>query len=223
MKQLIQIAGVSDLAEARLLVSSGVTQLGFPLRLPVHREDLSEAEAARIIQTLPGHVTAVLITYLGEALEIARLCRALGTPAVQLHADVRPAALIELKSIAPDISVIKSLIVRGDNRLDLIKMAGQYGPYVDAFILDSYDPATGACGATGRLHDWSVSRAVVDAADRPVILAGGLTPGNVRSAISTVRPAGVDVHTGVEDEDGRKDRRLVEAFINEARAGFAAL
>jgi len=223
MENLIQIAGVIDLAEAELLVSCGVTQLGFPLRLPVNREDLTEAEAARIIQTLPGHVTGILITYLDEAHDIERLCRTLGTSTVQLHGDISHEALAELKSVAPDISVIKSLIVREDNPAGLIKTAEEYGSSIDAFMLDSYDPATGACGATGRTHDWAISRAVVEAAERPVILAGGLSPGNVLEAVKTVKPAGVDVHTGVEDKHGRKTRRRVEAFISEAREGFAAI
>jgi phosphoribosylanthranilate isomerase len=53
-----------------------------------------------------------------------------------------------------------------------------------------------------------------------VILAGGLTPANVRQAIAAVRPAGVDVHTGVEDATGRKSREKVLAFVAEATAGF---
>jgi phosphoribosylanthranilate isomerase len=223
MKNLIQIAGVLDQAEADLLISCGATQLGFPLRLPVHREDLTEAEAARIIQSLPGHVNGILITYLSEAPEIASLCRELGTSTVQLHGDISPAAMAELKSIAPDISIFKSLIVRTDNPADLLKMSGMYEPFTDAFILDSYDSATGACGATGRTHDWTISRAVAEAARRPVILAGGLSPRNVLEAVKTVKPAGVDVHTGVENKHGRKDRRLVEAFISEAQEGFAAI
>jgi phosphoribosylanthranilate isomerase len=60
----------------------------------------------------------------------------------------------------------------------------------------------------------------VELSPRPVILAGGLTPANVREAIAAVRPAGVDVHTGVEDASGRKDLAKVLAFVAEARAGF---
>jgi len=94
---------------------------------------------------------------------------------------------------------------------------------VDAFITDTFDPATGASGATGKTHDWTVSRRLVERSPKPVILAGGLTPGNVRNAIRKVRPAGVDVHTGVEGSDGRKRRDLVRTFVAEARAGFASL
>lgn len=91
------------------------------------------------------------------------------------------------------------------------------------FITDTFAPETGASGATGRTHDWLVSRRLVTLSERPVILAGGLTPGNVRRAILEVQPAGVDVHTGVEDTSGRKSGEKVTAFVAEARAGFEAV
>jgi phosphoribosylanthranilate isomerase len=84
---------------------------------------------------------------------------------------------------------------------------------VDAFITDTYDPTTGRSGATGKTHAWGVSRRLVELSPKPVILAGGLTPENVRAAVLAVRPAGVDVHTGVEGPDGRKAPRLVEHFV----------
>jgi phosphoribosylanthranilate isomerase len=68
-----------------------------------------------------------------------------------------------------------------------------------------------------------VSRTLVRICPRPVILAGGLSPENVRRAILEVRPAGVDVHTGIEGPDGRKDRALSRRFVREVQAGFAAL
>ena len=98
-----------------------------------------------------------------------------------------------------------------------------FAPHVDGFITDTFDPATGASGATGKTHDRAVSRRLVELSPRPVILAGGLTPENVGRAIRTVRPAGVDVHTGVEDRNGRKDPRRVRAFVAEAEEAFAAL
>jgi len=73
-------------------------------------------------------------------------------------------------------------------------------------ITDTFAPETGAAGATGRTHDWSVSRRLVELSERPVLLAGGLTAENVRRAILEVRLAGVDVHTGVENAAGRKSR-----------------
>jgi phosphoribosylanthranilate isomerase len=75
----------------------------------------------------------------------------------------------------------------------------------------------------GSPYDWSISREIVEASQQPVILAGGLTPLNVKEAILEVRLAGVDVHTGVEDASGRKDRAFADAFMAEAKDGFRQL
>lgn len=142
---------------------------------------------------------------------------------VQLHGDIAPEVPSRIKVITPDLYIIKSLIVRNDNLSELKTVVQDFSPYVDAFITDTFDPATGACGATGNIHDWRISRKLVEHSSRPVILAGGLNPENVRKAILEVRPAGVDAHTGVEDKDGRKNREHVKAFVSEARETFASL
>jgi len=219
-QNLIQIAGVIDAPEAEMLQQCGVRYLGFPLRLPVHREDLTEEEAATIIKSAPP-VFGVLITYIHQASEIAALCHALGARIVQLHGDIGRDEVKRLKTLAPSLTVIKSLVVgmRDDKALEA--MARELSPLVDAFITDTFDPKTGASGATGKTHDWRVSRRLVEAVDRPVILAGGLTPENVKRAILEVRPAGVDSHTGVEDSSGRKSRDKICKFLSEAQEAFA--
>jgi phosphoribosylanthranilate isomerase len=217
----VQVAGVADAQEARLLVECGVDFLGFPFRLDFHREDCSEDEAARIVASLPERVEAVLITYLAAPGEIAALARALGVGWVQLHGDVAPEAVAALRQVAPRLRVAKSLVVHGGDAAGLRAALEGHAPYVDAFVTDSFDPATGASGATGRTHDWTISRELAALSSRPLVLAGGLTPENVRGAILAVRPAAVDAHTGVEGPDGRKSRALVSRFVAEARAGFA--
>ena len=221
MRGIIQIAGVIDRSEADMLVAEGVDWIGFPLRLTVNREDISEESAAEIIRSLAPPTRAVLITYLRTAEAILALCRKLGANTVQLHGDTPLAETIRLKTIAPDIHVLKSLVVRSGNFEALKGITGQYTDWVDGFITVTFDPETGACGATGKTHDWGVSRRLVELSKRPVILAGGLTPDNVRQAILHVRPAGVDAHTGVEGLDGRKDRNKISRFVAEARAAFS--
>jgi len=88
---------------------------------------------------------------------------------------------------------------------------------VDAILLDSIDPSTGRVGGTGHVHDWSISSKIVSAAKVPVILAGGLTPDNVREAVTLVGPWSVDVNSGVEDLDGRKHEERVRRFIDSAK------
>lgn len=222
-RDFVQIAGVRDLAEARLLIDSGVGSLGFPLRLPVNREDLSETDAAAIICAIRPSAWGVAITYQDDADDIAGFMDFLGASVVQLHGDIPIEELAKLRQLRPEISVIKSLVVgRQDNRR-LIADARILGELVDAFITDTFDPATGATGATGKTHDWRVSRDLVDISPKPVILAGGLTPNNVRESILFVKPAGVDAHTGVEDAAGRKDAAKVREFVAEAHEAFGLL
>ena len=219
-ENLVQVAGVIDNTEAQLLQQCGVRYLGFPLRLPVHREDLTEEAAAAIIKSLAPPVFGVLITYLDKAKEIAGFSYALGARIVQLHGDIDRDELKRLKTLDPNLTVIKSLVIgmRDDKALEAT--LSELSPFVDAFITDTFDPKTGASGATGKTHDWRVSRRLVELADRPIILAGGLTPANVKRAILEVRPAGVDSHTGVEGSSGRKSREKVQKFLSEAYEAF---
>lgn len=223
MHGIIQIAGVVDRDEAMMLVEAGVRQIGFPLGPPIHKEDISAEDAAEIIRLLPPPVSAVLITYLNGAEEIIDLCKRIGVNKVQLHGGISLDEIVTLKSHGLDLTVIKSLIVKGNNLAELEASVAGFSSHCDAFITDTYDPATGACGATGKTHDWDISRRLVDFSPRPVILAGGLNPDNVRKAIAHVRPAGVDAHTGVEGPEGGKDALLVRAFVREALAAFQNL
>ena len=223
MRGIIQIAGIMDRDEADMLAAEGVDWIGFPLRLTVNREDITEEAAAEIIRSLAPPARAVLITYLRTSDAILALCRKLGATTIQLHGDTPLAEIVRLKAAKPDLHVLKSLVVRSGNFDALKGIVSQYAGWVDGFITDTFDPDTGACGATGKTHDWSVSRSLVELSTRPVILAGGLTPDIVRQAILHVRPAGVDAHTGVEGPDGRKDRSKIRRFVSEARAAFSKI
>ena len=219
----IHVAGIIDAVEAELLIACGVRNLGFPFVLGYHEEDLSVDAAAAIVSRFRGRATFFLITYLDRAADIVALCGKLGVQTVQLHGDVDIGELEALRRAEPALRIIKSLIVRSDNEETLRRTVARFAPHVDIFITDTFDPETGASGATGKTHDWQVSQRLVELSPKPVILAGGLTVSNVREAIETVRPAGVDVHTGIEFEDGRKGRDLTLRFVAEARAGFASI
>lgn len=217
----IQAAGVRDAAEARMLAQAGFTHLGFPLRLPVHAPDLAEAAAREVIRGLAPGVGTVLVTYLAAPGEILELADYLGAGWVQLHGDLDPGAAAALRAARPGLGLIKSLVVGRGRDAGLLGLARKFAPSVDAFITDSFDPASGACGATGRTHDWAVSRMLAAQCGRPLVLAGGLTPDNLEAAVAAVRPAGVDAHTGLEAPDGRKDPDRCRRFAALARAALA--
>jgi phosphoribosylanthranilate isomerase len=216
----IQVAGVIDQAEADMLVQSGVRYLGFPLRLPLHKEDLSEEAASSIIRSLKPPARGVLITYLDRATDVVELCNSLGASIVQLHGDIEVSELRQIKERKPGLAIIKSLVIGLHPIEELLGVIERTASQVDAYITDTFDPRTGATGATGKVHDWRLSAQLVRQSPRPVILAGGLHPGNVRAAILEARPAGVDAHTGLEDASGRKSEAKVASFMAEAREGF---
>ena len=158
MHSLIQVAGIIDATEAQMLIDCGVHYLGFPLRLAVHQEDLSEEAAAAIIRSLQPPTCGVLITYLDQAQEIASLCQNLGALTVQLHGEVTTETLAQLKALAPELQIIKSLIVHENNLAGLTALVGELAPYVDTFITDTCDPATGRRGADPLPRRWSRPR-----------------------------------------------------------------
>ncbi len=220
LKPFIQIAGIIDQAEADMLVRAGVEYLGFPLRLDFHKEDLSDEAAAKIIRSLPEGHHGVLITYLDTADEINELLLKIGANHVQIHGDISLKELQKLREIRPDAILLKSLVIRQNNREKLFHILKEFSSLVNFFMTDTFDETTGASGATGKMHDLEVSGQLVENTAKPVILAGGLRTENVREAILKVRPAGVDVHTGVENTDGRKDELKVRAFVQEAEIAF---
>ena len=152
MRGIIQIAGIMDRDEAEMLAAEGVDWIGFPLRLTVNREDISEERAAEIIRSLARPTRAVLITYLRTADAILALCRKIGATTIQLHGDTPLAEVIRLKTAKPDLHVLKSLVVRSGNFDALKGIVSQYAGCVDGFITDTFDPATGATGASSTFH-----------------------------------------------------------------------
>jgi phosphoribosylanthranilate isomerase len=223
MNEIIQIAGIIDSAEANMLMDFGVDYLGFPLRLPVNKDDLTEEEAVEVIKQIHPPHKAVLITYLDNNKDIIDFCDKLNVNVVQLHGEIALEELKALKHNRPDIEVIKSLVVHGDNYTELENTVNTLSPWIDLYITDTFDPVSGASGATGKTHNWQISRKLVTISPKPIILAGGLNPSNVRQAILNIKPAGVDVHTGVESPDGRKDYNLVKHFMSEAKLAFAEI
>jgi phosphoribosylanthranilate isomerase len=214
----VQIAGISSLEDALAAEQAGADALGFTVRLPsgVH-DGLTEAKARGIIAALPPFITSVAITYVDTPRAAVDLCRYLGVAALQLHGPFPTNELPLIRAALPHLKIIRAVHVTGPAAL---AQARALERRVDALILDTFDPATGRHGATGRTHDWSISRQIVAQSRTPVILAGGLTPDNVADAIRTVQPWAVDVHTGVEHSDGSRDLEALRAFVERAKGAL---
>ena len=106
--------------------------------------------------------------------------------------------------------------------MSAVKFAKEYEDVSDYFILDTSTSLVKGVGASGKVHDWNVSKAIVDSVKIPVVLAGGLSPENVREAIERVKPWGVDslTHTNKTLDDGNFVKDIIkvrEFFINATR------
>jgi len=200
----IKVCGITRVSDALHAVEQGATALGFVL-WPKSPRAITVDRAAAIIAELPSHVMTVGV-FVNEPIDSIRTAaeRAHLT-AVQLHGDEPPAYADAL-----DWPVIRAVSV-GE-----IDVAADAWSTDTALLLDNIDPVRR--GGTGGAIDWT--RAAGVAKTRRVVLAGGLTPENVATAIRAVHPFGVDVSSGVEAAPGVKDLDKVTQFISNARLAF---
>lgn len=121
----------------------------------------------------------------------------------------------------PSLRIVQVVHVRDESSIDLALRAA---PHVDALLLDSGNPAARVreLGGTGRVHDWSLSRRIVERSPVPVFLAGGLNPANVGDAIHAVRPFGIDLCSGVRS-NGRLDADKLHALVGAIRQADAGI
>ncbi|HMB69988.1 MAG TPA: phosphoribosylanthranilate isomerase [bacterium] len=212
-----KICCISSEAEARIAVRHGASLLGFVSAMPSGPGVVDEDTIARVVPTVPVGVTTVLLTSRVAAADIAEQQRRCGTQAIQLVDAPEAGALAALRRVLPGIRLLQVIHVRGPGSVDEARAAAADA---HALLLDSGNPdlARKELGGTGRVHDWSISRRIVESVSVPVFLAGGLTPENVEEAIDRVRPFGVDVCSGVRT-DGDLDEDKVSRFLDAARCG----
>jgi phosphoribosylanthranilate isomerase len=146
---------------------------------------------------------------------VAVLAASIGASTVQVHGEMAVPVLQRLRALVPGARLLKAVHVTGEDALGRALACAA----ADALVLDSR--TADRLGGTGRTHDWSISARIVAAVSPlPVYLAGGLGPENAVAAIARVRPAGVDVNSGVEDATGRKDTERMRDFVARATAGL---
>ncbi len=207
----VKICGVTQQEDLDIAVQAGVDSIGFIVDIAASPRNLSFREAKNLIDRLPSNVDSVVVTVFNGIKRTAEICQELAPKFLQLHGVASES--YRRNGLASRVKVIVAVDV---GALDAIEQALSYSRFSQAVLVDTHDQ-TGR-GGTGLVHDWSLSRKIRDAIyPAPMILAGGLTPENVGHAISTVRPYGVDVSTGVEVRPRVKDPEKMTEFIRKAR------
>jgi len=198
----VKICGITTVEDGLHAARCGADALGLVF-YPKSSRCVTPEQARKIIEALPPLVTTIGLFVNHSAVEIADIARFCGLDVLQLHGDETPE-----QCQLPPWRVVKALRVRDEDSL------AELAAYrVSALLLDTWRPDS--YGGTGHRFNWQL--AVQAAQQRPIILAGGLTPANVAEAVRTVRPYGVDVSSGVESAPGRKDPELVAAFVRNAK------
>ena len=208
----VKICCIADLDEARLAIEAGASAIGLVSAMPSGPGPIEEAEIARIAAAVPRPTETFLLTALTDAEAIAAQHRRCGTTAVQLVDALEEAELRRLRRLLPGIRLVQVIHVTGPESVDEARAAA---PLVDTILLDSGNPrlAVKELGGTGRVHDWATSRRICESVGVPVLLAGGLHPGNAREAFDRVQPAGLDVCSGLRP-NGRLDAGKLRAFFH---------
>jgi phosphoribosylanthranilate isomerase len=196
----IKICGITNLDDARLAAELGAHALGFIFYAKSPRFVRPDA-AREIIRNLPPLVMTVGVFVDEEAGVVKDIAETAGLDWVQLHGQESPEYCRSLQR-----RVIKGFRIKDAHSLSLLPV---YRRSVQAFLLDTYK--AGTTGGTGETFDWTLARQAKELG--PIILAGGLTPGNVAQAIKAVQPAAVDVASGVEAAPGKKDPEKLRAFF----------
>jgi phosphoribosylanthranilate isomerase len=212
MKTRVKICCIASEAEARLAISFGASALGLVAAMPSGPGPIPDELIWRIARAVPPPVATFLLTCETQAGAIVVHHMRTQTSALQLVDAPEPGAIAAIRLVLPAVKIVQVVHVRGERS---VEEALQAAEGADALLLDSGNPALKVkeLGGTGRVHDWRLSRRIVERSPVPVFLAGGLHAGNVREAIDRVQPFAVDLCSGVRS-DGRLDPKKLEAFFD---------
>lgn len=211
MRPRVKVCCIVDEPEAELAISLGASAIGLVGRMPSGPGPIADEEICRIARSIPPPVATFLLSSEQTAQGIISHHHRTQTNTIQIVDELTDRAYDEIRTALPNVKLVQVIHVTGEESVD---EASQLAGHVDAILLDSGNPkrAVKELGGTGRRHDWKLSRRIVKSCGKPVFLAGGLDAGNVREAIETVQPFGVDVCSGVRT-DGMLDRRKLEEFF----------
>jgi phosphoribosylanthranilate isomerase len=212
IKTRVKICCIASEEEAKLAISFGASALGLVAAMPSGPGPISDELIRRIAASVPPPIATFLLTCETKAEAIIAHHRRTLTNTLQLVDAPEPGAYAAIRAALPAIKIVQVIHVRDERSFD---EALQAAAQADALLLDSGNPslAIKQLGGTGRVHDWKLSRRIVEQSPVPVFLAGGLNAANVREAIDQVHPFAVDLCSGVRT-NGHLDPKKLEAFFN---------
>ena len=214
MKPRIKICCISSREEAIMAMNFGASALGLVGKMPSGPGIISDQLIYDIARIVPPPIGTFLLTCETNAEEILTHHRKTNTNTIQLVDELKEGTYFQIRKQIPAVKIVQVIHVRSEAS---IEEAIALSEHVDALLLDSGNPALDikVLGGTGIIHDWSLSRKIVEQSKIPVFLAGGLHSGNVREALDKVQPFGLDLCSGVRTNK-LLDPVKLEAFFKAA-------
>jgi len=211
----VKICCIQSLEEAKLAIKYGAGALGLVSEMPSGPGVISEDFIVEIAKQVPADISTFLLTSKTNAEEIITQHKKCCTTHIQLVDNVEPDVFKKLRDELPEIKIVQVIHVTDE---ESIEEAVNVSNFVDLILLDSGNQkiAVKELGGTGRTHDWSISKEIVEIVNIPVFLAGGINPSNVSAAINEVKPYGVDLCSGVRIS-GKLDEDLLKEFFSKLK------
>lgn len=202
----IKICGITNIEDA-IFVSKFCHLIGVIVNVPVDTPRKIDVEKAREIFSRIKFVQKVVVTMPRDIKDVLEIYRELKPDYIQLHGNESLEFVREIRKRLP-CGIIKAITVDDEKSIDVAK---KFERYVDAILLDSKKVDY----IKGRIHNWNISRKIVESINKPVFLAGGIDDKNVVDALKIVKPYGIDVSSGIEKYPGKKDHKKVfNLYIN---------
>lgn len=193
----VKICCISSIEEANMAIRFGASALGLVANMPSGPGVISDEEIFAISKSVPPAIATFMLTSETSADKIILHHKRTLTNTIQIVDELTQGTYEKIKEALPAIKIVQVIHVIDEKSID---EAIRISHSVDALLLDSGNPtlAIKELGGTGRVHNWSLSKKIVDQSKVPVFLAGGLTADNVKQAIAEVQPFGLDLCSGVK-------------------------
>lgn len=209
----VKVCGVTSPEDAELACNLGADMVGVIVRVDVQTpRELNISKARRILDCVPSDTKTVLVTMPNTVEEALDLLAEIETDYVQVHSSLPPSELSDLEDRCDrGLIGVLSLSSTSEYSFDLKKRAERTASIADVLLIDSLK------STEGKTYSRTIADHIIKNLSVPVILAGGLSPSNVRNVLENVDPFGVDVASGVESKPGIKDEELMRRFIRRVK------
>lgn len=211
LKPRVKICCIKSQLEANIAIEHGADIIGLVGKMPSGPGIIDDELIKKITQSTPPPIATFLLTSETIAKGIIAHHKKVNTNTIQIVDALQEGTYQEIRAALPTVKLVQVIHVIDEKSVaEAIDISKQ----VDAILLDSGNPnlKVKELGGTGRVHNWALSKAIREAIEVPVFLAGGLKPSNVRKAIEEVQPFGVDLCSGVRT-NGHLDQNKLAAFF----------